>query len=119
MKCANLERVSVHMDNKKQIKVKIHLKKLQNQMTETYEEMIVKGFKNDEELVDKFQELVEEFEKDDFDMRQIGLMGCIWDKSHSYKDAVCPDYVVACCNWCSGLGIWNPELRKEYERSKK
>jgi len=118
MKCANLERVSVHMDNKKQIKVKIHLKKLQNQMTETYEEMIVDKFRSDK-LADKFQELAEEFEKDDFDMRQMGLMGCIWDKSYSYKDAVCPEYVVACCNWCSGLGIWNPELRKEYERSKK
>ena len=34
MKCANLERVSVHMDNKTQIKVKNHLKKLQSKMTE-------------------------------------------------------------------------------------
>jgi len=101
------------MQTDKQKKVKIYLKDLQSQMTELYEEMIVKNASrwNNSNLVDKFEELAEEFHKNDFDMRQLGLRGCI-------HNDVCPEYVVCCCNWCSGLGVWNPELRKEYERSK-
>ena len=92
---------------KEQEKVKIHLKKLQKKMTELYEEIIVKNASrwNNSNLVDKFEKLAEEFHKDDFDMRQIGLRGCI-------HNDVCPQYVVCCCNWCSTLGLWNEELRK-------
>tara|TARA_R110001583_G_scaffold72248_2_gene202501 strand:- start:15 stop:317 length:303 start_codon:yes stop_codon:yes gene_type:complete len=98
------------MDNTVQEKVKLHLKSLQLKMTETYEKIIVANF-SDEKLTEKFEELAEEFHKDDFDMRQIGLRGCV-------HNSICPEYIVACCNWCSGMGVWNPELRKEYERSK-
>ena len=100
----------IQMDEVKQEKVKKHLRYLQNQMTETYEKIIVANF-SDDELQTEFERLAEEFHKDDFDMRQIGLRGCV-------HNTVCPDYMVCCCNWCSGMGVWNTELRKEYERSK-
>ena len=95
------------MDKDKQEKVKIHLKDLQSQMTELYEKIIVIGNEggNAEEVVNEFETLAEQFHKDDFDMRQLGMTGCIYDD-------VCPEYVVCCCNWCSALGLWNEELRK-------
>lgn len=95
------------MDTDKQEIVKIHLRNLQSQMTEQYEKIIVENathFENPE-LIDEFEGLAEQFHKDDFDLRQIGLTGCI-------HDDVCPEYVVCCCNWCSALGLWNEELRK-------
>lgn len=95
------------MDTDKQEIVKIHLRNLQSQMTELYEKIIVENVTHFEnpELIDEFEGLAEQFHKDDFDLRQIGLTGCIYDD-------VCPEYVVCCCNWCSALGLWNEELRK-------
>ena len=101
------------MDTDKQEIVKIHLRNLQSQMTEVYEKIIVidnhppymVGSGNEQEVVDEFETLAEQFHKDDFDMRQLGMTGCIYDD-------VCPEYVVCCCNWCSALGLWNQELRK-------
>ena len=95
------------MDTDKQEKVKVHLKDLQSRMTEQYEKIIVENASHFEnpELIDEYEGLAEQFHKDDFDLRQIGLTGCI-------HDDVCPEYVVCCCNWCSALGLWNEELRK-------
>ena len=95
------------MDTDKQEIVKVHLRNLQSRMTELYEKIIVENathFENPK-LIDEYEGLAEQFHKDDFDLRQIGLTGCI-------HDDVCPEYVVCCCNWCSALGLWNEELKK-------
>ena len=95
------------MDTDKQEIVKVHLRNLQSRMTELYEKIIVENVTHFEnpERIDEFEGLAEQFHKDDFDLRQIGLTGCIYDD-------VCPEYVVCCCNWCSALGLWNEELKK-------
>ncbi len=69
------------MDKDKQEKVKIPLTDLQSRMPELYEKIIVIGNEggNAEEVVDEFETLAEQFHKDDFDMRQLGMTGCIYD----------------------------------------
>ena len=108
------------MTEKEQIKVKKYLLKIQDELTGIYENIMATNF-GDEKLARKFEGLLIKNARDEFDMRQLGLRGCIWnDNKNEFKDRkICPDFVFGCCNWCSGLGDWNPELRKEYERSKK
>ena len=107
------------MVEKEQKKVKKYLLSVQDELTEIYEKIMATHF-GDEKLARKFEKLLIKMNKDEFDMRQLGLRGCIWDDNkNEFKDRKkCPDFVFRCCNWCSGIGDWNPELRKEYERRK-